>query len=184
MPMITVRYVTPAPRPELRSQIAALAARLGAEKLGKKPEVTALIEEADPQGWFIGSKHPTDAGLSAFWMDFKMTSGTNTKDETTSFLKAAFEGMEALLGKCHEECYVLVHANDGDAYGYGGRDAERPLGGSEPRLRTRATRFESASLSGASGSNHPHFDLSNNKAATGGTDHVRAASPALYPVEP
>ena len=122
MPMISVRYVTPRPRPELRAAIAELAARLGAEKLGKKPEVTAmLIEEADPQGWFIGAKHPTDDGLSAFWMDFKMTIGTNTKEETTAFVKAAFEGMEAILGKCHEECYVLVHAADGDAYGYGGR---------------------------------------------------------------
>ena len=122
MPMITVRYVTPTPRPELRLRIAELAQRLGAEKLGKMPEVTAvLVEEADPQSWFIGPKHPTDDGMSAFWMDFKMTAGTNTKEETTSFVKAAYEGMEALLGTLHEECYVLVHAADGDAYGYGGR---------------------------------------------------------------
>ena len=80
MPMITVRYVPPTPRPELRPRIAELARRLGAEKLG-----------------------------------------TNTKEETTAFVKAAYEGMEALLGKLHEECYVLVHAADGDAYGYGGR---------------------------------------------------------------
>lgn len=122
MPMIIVRYVTPTPRPDLRARIADLAARLGAETLGKDPGVTAmLIEEADPKGWFIGSRHPTDEGLSAFWMDFKITSGTNTKDETTAFVKAAFEGMEALLGRLHAECYVLVHAADGDAYGYGGR---------------------------------------------------------------
>ena len=42
--------------------------------------------------------------------------------------------METILGKCHEECYVLVHAADGDAYGYGRPDAERSLGGREPRL--------------------------------------------------
>ena len=77
MPMIIVRYVTPTPRPELRPRIAELARRLGAEMLGKMPEVTAvLVEEADPQGWFIGPKHPTDDGLSAFWMDFTMTAGT------------------------------------------------------------------------------------------------------------
>ena len=133
MPMIIVRYVTPTPRPELRSRIAELARRLGAEKLGKLPQVTAvLVEEADPQGWFIGSEHPTDAGLSAFWMDFKITAGTNTKDETTTFVKAAFEGMEALLGKLHEECYVLVHAADGDAYGYGGRTQNGRWAASHP----------------------------------------------------
>lgn len=133
MPMIIVRYVTPTPRPDLRAQIAALASRLGSEKLGKDPAVTAmLIEEADPKGWFIGAKNPTDDGLSAFWMDFKITAGTNTKDETAAFVKAAFEGMEALLGRLHEECYVLVHAADGDAYGYGGRTQNGRWAASHP----------------------------------------------------
>ncbi|ABY31998.1 tautomerase family protein [Methylorubrum extorquens] len=122
MPMITVRYVTASPRADLRSDIAQLATRLGAERLGKDPNVTAvLVEEADPQGWFISGKRPTDAGLSAFWLDIKITAGTNTKADTTSFVRAAFAGMEALIGPLHEECYVFVHAVDGDAYGYGGR---------------------------------------------------------------
>jgi 4-oxalocrotonate tautomerase len=120
--MISVRYVTLAARPELRSEIAALAVRLAAERLGKNPGVTAvLVEPADPDGWFIAGKRPTDAGLSAFWLDIKITAGTNTKGETTAFVKAAFEGMRELLGPLHEESYALVHATDGDAYGYGGR---------------------------------------------------------------
>jgi 4-oxalocrotonate tautomerase len=122
MPMITVRYVTASPRADLRSEIARLAAQLGAERLGKDQNVTAvLVEEADPQGWFIAGKRPTDAGLSAFWLDIKITAGTNTKADTTSFVQAAFAGMEGLIGPLHEECYVFVHAVDGDAYGYGGR---------------------------------------------------------------
>jgi 4-oxalocrotonate tautomerase len=122
MPMITVRYVTPKARPELRSEIAGLAARLGAEQLGKDPGVTAvLVEPVDPDSWFIAGKRPTEAGLSAFWLDIKITAGTNSKGETTAFVKAAFEGMRKLLGPLHDECYVLVHATDGDAYGYGGR---------------------------------------------------------------
>lgn len=122
MPMITVRYVTPNPRPELRDRIAALASRLGAERLGKDKGVTAvLVEAADPQSWFIAGKRPTDAGLSAFWLDIKVTAGTNVKGDTTAFVGAVFDGMQALLGPLHEESYVLVHAVDGDAYGYGGR---------------------------------------------------------------
>jgi 4-oxalocrotonate tautomerase len=120
--MITVRYVTPSPRPELRSRIAGIAAKLGAEKLGKDPDVTAvLVEAADPEGWFVAGKKPTDAGLSAFWLDVKITAGTNTKAETAGFVAAAFENMADILGPLHEESYVLVHAVDGDAYGYGGR---------------------------------------------------------------
>jgi 4-oxalocrotonate tautomerase len=34
-----------------------------------------------------------------------ITAGTNTKEETTAFVKAAYEGMQALLGPLHEECY-------------------------------------------------------------------------------
>jgi 4-oxalocrotonate tautomerase len=125
MPMITVRYVTPAPKPELREPIAALAARLGAEALGKDPGVTAvLVEPSDPSAWFIAGRRPAEQGLSAFWMDIKVTAGTNTKDETTRFVRAAFEGMAALIGPLHEESYVLVHAVDGHAYGYGARTQE------------------------------------------------------------
>jgi len=122
MPMITVRYVTPTPQPEMRSRIAQAAARLGAEQLGKDPSVTAvLVEAVDPDGWFIAGKKPMDAGLSASWMDIKMTAGTNTKGETTAFVAAAFAAMTGILGPLHEETHVLVHAADGDPYGYGGR---------------------------------------------------------------
>ena len=122
MPMIVVRYVTPQSRPELREKIADVASRLGSERLGKDRGVTAvLVEEADPKSWFIAGKRPTDSGLSAFWLDIKITAGTNVKVDTTAFVKATFEEMQALLGPLHEECYVLVQAVDGDAYGYGGR---------------------------------------------------------------
>lgn len=122
MPMITIRFVTPRPRPELKPEIAALAARLSAEILGKDPDVTAvLVEAADPDSWYIAGRRPTEAGLSAFWLDIKITAGTNTKAETAAFVNAAYARMEELLGPLHEECYVHVHATDGDAYGYGGR---------------------------------------------------------------
>ncbi|WP_043834203.1 tautomerase family protein [Muricoccus aerilatus] len=122
MPMITVRYVTASPRAGISADIAKLVTRLGAEQLNKDSKVTAvLVEEADPQGWFIAGKHPTDEGLSAFWLDIKITAGTNTKAETTAFVRAAFIEMEELIGPLHEESYVLVHAADSDAYGYGGR---------------------------------------------------------------
>ncbi len=122
MPMITVRYVTPEPRPGLRAEIAALAARLGAEALGKSPAVTAvLVEPADPEAWFIGGANPAHAGLSAYWLEIRVTAGTNTKAETAAFVAAAHAGMADLLGPVHETSYVRVTAADGDAYGYGGR---------------------------------------------------------------
>lgn len=125
MPMITLRYATPAPRPELRSELAALATRLAAETLGKARDLTAvLVEPADPAGWFIAGRPPAEAGLSAFWLTITVTAGTNTKAETARFVREAFAGIEALLGPLHAESYVLVQAADGHAYGYGGRTQE------------------------------------------------------------
>ena len=122
MPMITVRYVTPEPRPELPEQIATLATRLAADHLGKRPEVTAvLVEPAAPGSWFVAREDPTRLGLSAFWLTITITAGTNVRAETAAFIRAAFDGMQELLGPVRDENYVLVQAVDGDAYGYGGR---------------------------------------------------------------
>ncbi|PZQ12978.1 MAG: 4-oxalocrotonate tautomerase [Ancylobacter novellus] len=122
MPMIVVRYATPAAREGVDAEIAALASRLAAETLGKDPAVTAvLVEEADPKTWWVAGVRPAEQGLSAFWLDIKITAGTNVKSETAAFVRATFEGMSGLLGPIHEESYVLVHAVDGDAYGFGGR---------------------------------------------------------------
>lgn len=122
MPMITVRYVTPEPRPDLPEKVAALATRLAADRLGKKPDVTAvLVEPAAPGAWFVGGRRPAADGLSALWLTIAVTAGTNVKAETEAFIAAAFDGMRDLLGDLHEVSYVLVQAVDGDSYGYGGR---------------------------------------------------------------
>lgn len=130
MPMITIRYINPTVEgttgDDLKREIAAAAAGWAAEHLGKDKGVTAvLVEPADPSGWFIAGQRPADDGLSAFWLDIKITAGTNLKSETTKFVQAAFHGMAALLGPLHAESYVLVHAVDGHAYGYGGRTQEQ-----------------------------------------------------------
>ncbi|MFH5924847.1 tautomerase family protein [Roseomonas xinghualingensis] len=133
MPMITLRYATPEPRPDLRPVLAGLAARLAVEELGKDPGVTAvLVEPADPEGWFVAGQSLAEARLSAFWLDIKITAGTNTKAETAGFVRAAFAGIRDLLGALHEESYVLVHAADGHAYGYGGRTQEGRWAASNP----------------------------------------------------
>ncbi|TDR93115.1 tautomerase family protein [Enterovirga rhinocerotis] len=122
MPMITLRYVTPAPTPSLRTAIAMEVPKLSCEHLGKDAGVTAiLVEAADPDGWFVAGRKPVEDGKAAFWLDIKITAGTNTKAETTAFVRETFAAMERLIGPLHEESYILVHAVDGDAYGYGGR---------------------------------------------------------------
>ena len=122
MPMIVVHYMTPRPHAGLKAEIAQRAARLAAECLGKDPAVTAvLVKEAAPGEWFIAGREPAAQGYAAFWLDIKVTHGTNTKAEATAFVRMAYDEMAELLGPVNSESYVYVHAADGDAYGYGGR---------------------------------------------------------------
>ena len=133
MPMIQIRYVTPSGVGEQTAQIASTVAKLAAEHLKKDLNVTAvLVEAAEPKSWFVAGSNPTDENLSAYWIDVKVTSGTNVKGETTAFIKAAHQAMRGILGPVHEECYVLVHAVDGHAYGFGGRTQEGRWAESNP----------------------------------------------------
>jgi 4-oxalocrotonate tautomerase len=121
MPMITVRYMTPENR-DLSEALAKCVAELAAEQLGKDRGVTAVLaERAAPSDWFIAGRRPAEEGLCAFWVDIKITEHSNIRAETRRFVAETFAALSALLGPTHEESYVLVHAVDGDAYGYGGR---------------------------------------------------------------
>jgi len=126
MPMITIKYVAHRPTATLKRDIAGVVAVLAAEILHKDPKVTAvLVEEAAASNWFAGGRSLADGGHASFWLDIRITDGTNTKDEKAAFVAAAFREMGKLLGPLHEESYVHVHDVRGDAYGFGGLTQER-----------------------------------------------------------
>src|SRR5215470_106188 len=126
MPMITVKFVTQRPSGTLKRDIAATVSMLAAEILHKDPTVTAvLVEEAPASDWFCGGRTLATGGHASFWLDIRITDGTNTKDEKAAFVAAAFREMGKLLGPLHEESYVHVHDVRGDAYGFGGLTQER-----------------------------------------------------------
>lgn len=125
MPMITAVYAAPRSAPGLKKAVAAIASRLAAEVLKKDPKVTAvLVEEASAADWFCGGQSLAEAGRASFWLDIRITDGTNTRDEKAAFVAAAFAEMGKLLGPLHEESYCHVHDVRADAYGYGGLTQE------------------------------------------------------------
>ncbi|TCK30682.1 4-oxalocrotonate tautomerase [Ancylobacter aquaticus] len=126
MPMIQIRYATPAPAAGLQAALAHRAAQLAQQWLGKDPTVTAvLVEPADPAHWFCAGRSLAEAGLAAFWLDIRVTEGTNTKDEKAAFIAATFAAFGEHLGPLHGESYVHVMEARGDAYGYAGLTQER-----------------------------------------------------------
>jgi 4-oxalocrotonate tautomerase len=121
MPMIKARYTKPQDGRDPKQEIAALLSRLTAEILHKDPGVTAvLVESAEPGDWIVAGSSVADQKVGAFYVEVSITEQTNTKDETTEWVRRAYDEMNALVGPVHEASYVLVHAVDGDAYGYGG----------------------------------------------------------------
>jgi 4-oxalocrotonate tautomerase len=125
MPLIQVKYATPKGA-EQNLAIAAKASALAAEHLHKDPQVTAVIAERVPaENWFCAGRSLAEQDLASFWLDIKITDSTNTKDEKATFIARTFEAMQAILGRLHEESYVLVHDVHGYAYGFGGQTQEQ-----------------------------------------------------------
>ncbi|WEZ85613.1 4-oxalocrotonate tautomerase family protein (plasmid) [Rhizobium sp. 32-5/1] len=121
MPMIKARYTKPRDGRDPKQDVAALLSRLTAEILHKDQGVTAvLVESAEAGDWIVAGSSVADQKIGTFYVEVSITERTNIKDETTEWVRRVYDGMNALVGPAHEASYVLVHAVDGDAYGYGG----------------------------------------------------------------
>lgn len=125
MPMVQIKFalapVHTSDHADIEVRIAALAASLANEKLGKDPDVTAvLVEQVDGARWYCGGRSLAEQGAAGLWLDIRVTEGTNTKSQKAAFIAATFAAMAELLGPLHHESYVHVLEARGDAYGYGG----------------------------------------------------------------
>jgi len=121
MPMISIQYATPRATAAPASIIAKAVRQLSSELLHKDPNVTAIaVERLEPANWFVADKSLAEHQLAAFWLDIRVTDGTNTREEKAAFIAAAFATMNKLIGPLHSESYVHVDDVRGDAYGYGG----------------------------------------------------------------
>src|SRR5262249_14915609 len=101
--------------------IAAFLTETTARVLKKKADVTAVVvEQVRPTDWFIGSRPLADHRKATFFVEVRVSKGTNVKDEKAAYLREVFRGLDTLLGPVHPESYAHVHEAVGDAYGYGG----------------------------------------------------------------
>lgn len=104
---------------------ARVLTEVTAERLGKKRELTSVLVEFVPRTqWFIAGEAAEEGEFTTFYLDVKITSGTNNKDEKAAYLRQAFEGVAALLGKVHPASYVVLHELPADAWGYAGETQE------------------------------------------------------------
>src|ERR1700712_3070869 len=109
MPLITVTYSRFRKAPSLKAEIASAVSDLTARILRKDPKVTAIIvKSVDAADWFAGGKSLAEQSRASYWIDIRVTEGTNTKDEKAAYLAAMVARMGELLGPLHEETYLHV----------------------------------------------------------------------------
>jgi 4-oxalocrotonate tautomerase len=123
--MITIQ-VAAEPSAQLARAIADTVRGLTAEILGKDPSVTAIsVEFISMDHWFIAGRSAAELGRGAFFVDTRITDGTNDKDEKARYIQRTFRALSELIPGAHTESYVHVDDVRGDAYGYGGLTQDR-----------------------------------------------------------
>jgi len=124
MPYLNVKLSAP-PSQQTTAAIAAQLTELTTAVLHKKRELTSVAVEYVPSGQcFIGGESLAAQGLATFYLDIKVTEGTNSKDEKAAYVSQVFAAVETLLGKLHPTSYIVIHEVRGDAWGYQGRTQE------------------------------------------------------------
>lgn len=83
------------------------------------------VDVVPPERWFVAGRSLAEQRRAAFFLEVRVTEGTNTKKEKEAYLAEAFGAFSALLGDVHPVSYVHVIDARADSWGYGGRTQER-----------------------------------------------------------
>lgn len=119
MPIIQIKFASH--RSTSAREIAEAVAELTETVLKKqRPLMSIVVEDVSPEAWFIAGRSLAEHGLATYWLDIKVTDGTNERADVQRYLAAVHDRMAALLGPLHAESYAYVHEVDGNTYGYGG----------------------------------------------------------------
>jgi 4-oxalocrotonate tautomerase len=122
MPYLNLR-LSDSPPPEVLDRAIGLLTDLTVDVLGKKRELVSLAIDAAPQHtWAIGGRRLSTA--RTFYLEIKVTEGTNTKREKAEYLARVWSGLGEILGEIDSASYIVIHEVRADAWGYEGRTQE------------------------------------------------------------
>ena len=121
MPYLNVRLATEKSS-KLAIEVKTLLLDLVVKDLGKDSAVAAIdLQFADPTEWFVAGKALADSQKSSFYIEVKVTTGTNTRGQKGQFIADVNAGMQKLLTNATPTSYVVVQDVAPDDWGFGGQ---------------------------------------------------------------
>jgi len=124
MPFLNVK-ISGGESPDITKQVAEVLSNLTTNILGKKRELTSIaVEQVADNQWFVGGTPISSQGVKTFYLEVKITEGTNSKDEKAAYLKEVFPAMQSILGKLHPASYIVIMDVSGDSWGFEGATQE------------------------------------------------------------
>lgn len=84
--------------------------------LHKDPKVTSILVEFVPyEVWSIDTQNQ-----NTFYLDIKITKGTNTKEEKANYIQKTYNDIHDILGDITPASYVLIDEVDASSWGFDG----------------------------------------------------------------
>ncbi len=129
MPYLNVRLTTEKSK-EITEKLVSLLMDRTSDVLGKNKNVISIdITFSSPERWFVGGSSMEKLGAVTFYLDIKITEGTNTKEEKSRFIKEVFTDVDKLLGPITPASYVIIDDVRADSWGYQGKTQEYRMTG-------------------------------------------------------
>ena len=124
MPYLNARISIPE-SPEAADKIVAILMKQTGDVLGKKPDVTSIeVSFISPEKWYVGGVSIAKLEAITFYLDIKVTEGTNTKSEKAQYVANVFEDFNAHFGPIAPASYIVIHELSADSWGFQGRTQE------------------------------------------------------------
>lgn len=124
MPYIRVRIATNQTE-HPTTKVAQMVTNLAVQALGKNAAAAvADVQFKDPSTWFVGGESMATTHQTGFYVEIKVTAGTNNRDQMADFVHQVYAQMQDIFGDVANTSYVVVHSVDSANWGYGGQTQE------------------------------------------------------------
>ncbi len=121
MPFIRISIAGSSPSSDQAIELQQQTTQLMANILGKRPEVTVVsVESNAANSWSVGGESLADS-QTLVQMEAFITAGTNTEQQKSDFISAAYQMLCEILKAAMSPLYVMIIEVDAVNWGYDGK---------------------------------------------------------------